>query len=137
MGDIDAARKSNKEILIAEFVPAPTAPTLSGASELLIIGSDGENGSPCGNWRPRGFNGVLHNGMELCIRCDCIRALYRREWLRPEADWNALSHLMARMRSPPLSIDSETHLTDAAWAKALERVKSYGDSQVTVTRERL
>merc|ERR1719408_815887 len=90
-----------------------------------------------GRWRQRGYTGALYEGTEIILRVDCIHALYRREWQRPECVWEELSRLMGRMRDPPLAIDSETHQTDAAWAKAVERLKRYGDQQVLQSRERL
>merc|ERR1719401_1166142 len=88
-------------------------------------------------WRQRGFSGVLFQGTELCLRSECIGALYRREWRKPEAAWQGLSRTLSQMNDPPLAIDADTTQTDAAWAKALERLKTYGDKQVQESREHL
>eukprot|EP00927_Polykrikos_kofoidii_P052413 TRINITY_DN4621_c0_g1_i1.p1 TRINITY_DN4621_c0_g1~~TRINITY_DN4621_c0_g1_i1.p1 ORF type:complete len:199 (-),score=40.34 TRINITY_DN4621_c0_g1_i1:61-657(-) len=132
--DLERAYASGKEVLVAEFRPTPTKSLPSGATELLMESGDvGDEGA----WRSRNYSGVLYKGTEVCLRVHCIHALYRREWSKPQADWDALGRLMTRMKSPPLSIDSETAQTDAAWAKALERLKTYADQQVASSREHL
>mmetsp|Transcript_94070 Transcript_94070/g.280750 ORF Transcript_94070/g.280750 Transcript_94070/m.280750 type:complete len:200 (+) Transcript_94070:120-719(+) len=133
--DLERAQAIGKEVLIAEFWPTPTEGLRSGASELLVVADDQDGGGD--RWRPRGYSGVVFGGTELCIRVECIRALYRREWRRPQAAWLGLQRLVSHMRDPPLAIDSETSQTEASWAKALERLKTYGDNRVQETRERL
>jgi len=131
--DLEKAQTFGKEILIVEFRPTPVQASRSGASEILV-GTDTQ--ALC-RWRERGFSSVLYEGTEIIIRADCIQAVYRREWSRPESAWDGLSRLMARMRDPPLSIDSDTVQNEATWTKAIERLKRYGDQQVLQSRERL
>mmetsp|Transcript_119976 Transcript_119976/g.373657 ORF Transcript_119976/g.373657 Transcript_119976/m.373657 type:complete len:200 (+) Transcript_119976:124-723(+) len=133
--DLERAQATSKEVLIAEFWPTPSDGSRSGASELLVVAVPGDAGGD--RWRQRGYSGVLFGGTELCLRVECLRALYRREWRQPPTAWMGLQRLVSRMRDPPLAIDSETSQTDASWAKALERLKTYGDKRVLETRERL
>mmetsp|Transcript_90998 Transcript_90998/g.150690 ORF Transcript_90998/g.150690 Transcript_90998/m.150690 type:complete len:202 (+) Transcript_90998:70-675(+) len=133
--DAEKALASGKEVLVAEFRPTSSQPTRSGATELLVLSNEAEATS-C-RWRQRGFSGVLYEATEMCLRVDCMHALYRREWRRHQEAWPELSRLMSRMQDAPLAIDNETVQTEAAWAKAVERLKRYGDQQVQSTRERL
>mmetsp|Transcript_64954 Transcript_64954/g.120920 ORF Transcript_64954/g.120920 Transcript_64954/m.120920 type:complete len:204 (-) Transcript_64954:13-624(-) len=130
------AQTTGKQILIAEFSPSPRLPSRSGANGLLLAGS--EDLDKCA-WRQRGFAGVLYDGTELILTVEAIHALYRREWRRLEepAEWDGLQRLMAAMTEPPLSIDSDSVRSDAAWAKALERLKRYGDDQVLQSKDKL
>lgn len=155
--DREKALASGKEVLVAEFRPTSPATSLlqsvpslsaeqaapaplpslgpkSGGSELFLVT---EESTTLEKWRRWGYSGVVFDGTELCLRADCIQALYRREWSRPESAWDDLQHLTHHMNDPPLAIDSETVRTDAAWSKAVERLKHYGDQQVHHTRERL
>eukprot|EP00421_Protoceratium_reticulatum_P037142 CAMPEP_0168459486 /NCGR_PEP_ID=MMETSP0228-20121227/52938_1 /TAXON_ID=133427 /ORGANISM="Protoceratium reticulatum, Strain CCCM 535 (=CCMP 1889)" /LENGTH=199 /DNA_ID=CAMNT_0008474659 /DNA_START=39 /DNA_END=641 /DNA_ORIENTATION=+ len=132
--DLEKAQAMNKDVLIAEFRPSPEEAMRSGASELLVVREGHESWAD--RWRQRGYSGVIFQATEVCLRAECIRALYRREWRKPEVAWQGLMWLLMRMRDPPLAIDGETAQTDAAWAKALERLKTYGDKQVDTTRKR-
>eukprot|EP00929_Paragymnodinium_shiwhaense_P096284 TRINITY_DN57825_c0_g1_i1.p1 TRINITY_DN57825_c0_g1~~TRINITY_DN57825_c0_g1_i1.p1 ORF type:complete len:146 (+),score=29.62 TRINITY_DN57825_c0_g1_i1:89-526(+) len=93
--DLEKAQRSGKEILICEFKPTNSVPWSSGASDMLVVSAGGESSSADGRWRQRGFSGCIYNGSELVLRCECISALYRREWLQPQPDWRALVRLMA------------------------------------------
>mmetsp|Transcript_101255 Transcript_101255/g.179906 ORF Transcript_101255/g.179906 Transcript_101255/m.179906 type:complete len:204 (-) Transcript_101255:170-781(-) len=135
--DLEKAQSSGKDVLIAEF-----RPSVSGAShsELLLSvpGSAETPGSPEDErWRERNFSGTVFESTELCIRVNTITALYRREWTHPAVSWTGLARIVDRMHDPPLAIDSETTRTDASWAKAMERMKSYGDNQVMKTKEQI
>eukprot|EP00440_Ansanella_granifera_P040449 gb/GFBE01043872.1/.p1 GENE.gb/GFBE01043872.1/~~gb/GFBE01043872.1/.p1 ORF type:complete len:196 (+),score=20.45 gb/GFBE01043872.1/:1-588(+) len=130
--DLGTAQSTGKTVLLAEFRPTGADAGLTGVSDLLLsTTSSGDN------WRERGYAGVLYGERELCIRVECIRVLYRREWRHAETSWQALKRMVDRMEDPPLALDSETSQTDAAWAKALERLKSYGDNQVAKSRDYL
>mmetsp|Transcript_76312 Transcript_76312/g.150904 ORF Transcript_76312/g.150904 Transcript_76312/m.150904 type:complete len:202 (+) Transcript_76312:130-735(+) len=134
--DLDRAHAVGKEILVAEFRPTKADSERSGASDLLVV-SEGDRETVGDRWRKRGFSGILFEGTELCVRVDCIAALYRRDWQKPQACWPGLARIVASMREPPFVIDDQTVETDAAWAKALERIKAHGDKQVAETRGRL
>lgn len=118
-----------KTVLLAEFKANTAERGVPGISDLLFS-------SGGGNWRERGYAGVVYSPTELCIRVECIRVLYRREW--PGAiSWPALKRIVDAMQDPPLALDSDFAQSDTAWAKAMERLKSYGDSQVSSTKEQL
>ncbi|CAK0816135.1 unnamed protein product [Prorocentrum cordatum] len=136
--DLNRALATQKEVLVAEFRPTPSESLRSGSTELLIAAAaeDGSAGSGS-RWRQRGYSGVLYGATELCIRAECIRALYRRDWQRPGAAWADLDRLLVRMRDPPFLVDPEVSQPELAWAKALERLRLYGDQRVKDTRERL
>mmetsp|Transcript_12252 Transcript_12252/g.28593 ORF Transcript_12252/g.28593 Transcript_12252/m.28593 type:complete len:204 (+) Transcript_12252:170-781(+) len=129
------SQSTGKQILVAEFSPTPRLPTRSGSSGLLLASTD--ELEKCG-WRQRGYCGVLYDGTELVLAVESIHALYRREWsVDAPPEWDGLVHLMAAMSEPPLSIDSESVRSEASWAKALERLRRYGDDQVQQSRDRL
>lgn len=69
------AEASGKDVIVVEFVPTLVEATC-GCNDLLveIDGTDGHR------WRQRGYSGLLFTPVSLCIRSECIRALYRREW---------------------------------------------------------
>jgi len=133
--DFEKAQSTGKEVLISEFRPTCNEPSRSGASEILVVAEGREEEGK--RWRSRGFSGVLFQGTELCLRGECVTALYRREWRRPEAAWQGLARAVKQLLDPPLAVDSETSQTEASWAKAMERLKTYGDKQVRESRERL
>lgn len=115
--------------------PSANSRSRSGGSQLYLMPE--EDTAKAAKWRKLGYSGVVYDGVEMCIRVDCIQALYRREWTRPESAWDELQRLTYRMNDSPLAIDSDTVRTEVAWAKATERLKNYGDQQVDQTRQRL
>ncbi|CAJ1347082.1 unnamed protein product [Effrenium voratum] len=129
--DLQKARDTGKTVLIAEFKANTAERGVPGISDLLV--SSGGNGE---NWRERGYAGVLYSSTEICIRVECIRVLYRREW-QGEISWPALKRICDAMEDPPLALDSDAAQSDAAWAKSMERLKSYSDNQVQRTKDQL
>eukprot|EP00439_Symbiodinium_sp_Y106_P082723 s172_g22.t1 len=129
--DLDKARETGKTVLLAEFKPNTAERGVPGISELLI--SSGAGGE---NWRERGYAGVVYSDTELCLRVECLRVLWRREWAG-DSNWAALKRLLDAMEDPPLALDSDSAQTDAAWAKAMERLKGCGDTQVQRARDQL
>eukprot|EP00746_Dinoflagellata_sp_MGD_P001389 gnl/MRDRNA2_/MRDRNA2_102607_c0_seq1.p1 gnl/MRDRNA2_/MRDRNA2_102607_c0~~gnl/MRDRNA2_/MRDRNA2_102607_c0_seq1.p1 ORF type:complete len:199 (-),score=40.88 gnl/MRDRNA2_/MRDRNA2_102607_c0_seq1:1-597(-) len=131
--DLQKAKATGKDVLIVEFEPTSVTRSWFSSKDLATSTRGPDNG----DWRSNSYSGVLFDGTEICLRAECINALYRREWTRDEYAWQALSRLMTRLQSPPLSIDSSVQQTEAAWMKALERLKWFGDQQVQKTRDRL
>eukprot|EP00435_Cladocopium_sp_Y103_P044786 s3065_g12.t1 len=115
--DLQRAQDIGKTVLLAEFKANTAERGVPGISDLLFSSAGGEN------WRERGYAGVVYSPTELCIRVECIRVLYRREW--PGAiSWPALKRIVDAMQDPPLALDSDFAQSDTAWAKAMERLKS-------------
>eukprot|EP00913_Durusdinium_trenchii_P025554 g23985.t1 len=129
--DLQKARDTGKTVLLAEFKANTAERGVPGISDILVSSSG--NGD---NWRERGYAGVVYSTTELCIRVESIRVLYRREW-PGEISWPSLKRIVDAMQDPPLALESDFSQSEAAWAKAMERLKSYGDNQVQKAQEQL